>query len=73
MERSFINLTPLIPLSFEGEGEEVFKRGAPSLSISLNSIGVIRELLDNTFKKSSLPLVREGGQGDRLLNDLDGD
>jgi hypothetical protein len=50
MERSFINLTPLIPLS-------------------LNSIGVIRELLDNTFKKSSLPLVREGGQGDRLLSD----
>jgi len=45
-------LTPCIPLSFEGEGEE-FKGGgfAPSLSFTPPS------------------LTREGGQGDRLLND----
>jgi len=24
----FINLTPFIPLSFKGEGEEILKRGA---------------------------------------------
>jgi len=29
----FINLTPFIPLSFEGEGEEVFREGLrPSLT-----------------------------------------
>jgi hypothetical protein len=50
----FINLTPLIPLSLKGEGEKVFKRGTASLLLSLNFIGVIRELLDSTFKKFSL-------------------
>jgi hypothetical protein len=32
----FINLTPLIPLSFKEEGEEILERGfAPLLPISL--------------------------------------
>ena len=50
----FINLTPFIPLSFKGEGEEVLERGFAPLLPTL-----------------PLPLLREGGQGDRLLNDLD--
>ncbi len=50
----FINLTPFIPLSFKGEGEEVLERGEAPLLPTL-----------------PLPLIREGGQGDRLLNDLD--
>jgi hypothetical protein len=29
--RVFINLTPLIPLSFEGEGEETLERGEAPL------------------------------------------
>jgi len=49
----FINLTPLIPLSFEEEGEEILERGKAPLLPTL-----------------PLPLVREGGQGDRLLNIL---
>ena len=52
-QRLFIYLTPLIPLSFEGEGEEILERGEAPLLPSL-----------------PLPLVREGGQGDRLLNDF---
>jgi hypothetical protein len=51
--RVFINLTPLIPLSFKGEGEETLERGFAPLLLTL-----------------PLPLLREGGQGDRLLNDL---
>jgi hypothetical protein len=51
--RLFINLTPFIPLSTPGEGEEFLERGfAPLLPIL------------------PLPLLREGGWGDRLLNDL---
>jgi len=48
----FINLTPFIPLSFKGEGEEILERGFAPLLPTL-----------------PLPLLREGGQGDRLLND----
>jgi hypothetical protein len=51
--RLFINLTPFIPLSLKGEGEEILERGFAPLLLTL-----------------LLPLVREGGQGDRLLNDL---
>jgi len=29
--RSFIDLTPFVPLSFEGEGEEYYERGEASL------------------------------------------
>jgi hypothetical protein len=32
MSKLFINLTPLIPLSFKGEGEEVLERGLRPLS-----------------------------------------
>jgi hypothetical protein len=49
----FINLTPFIPLSFKGEGEEILERGEAPL-----------------FPMLPLPLLREGGQGDGLLNDL---
>jgi len=49
----FINLTPFVPLSFEGEGEETLERGFAPLLLTL-----------------PLPLIREGGQGDRLLNNL---
>jgi len=52
-QRIFIYLTPLIPLSFKGEGEEILERGEAPL-----------------LPKLPLPLIREGGQGDRLLNDL---
>jgi len=34
-QRLFANLTPLIPLSFEGEGERQKKRGFTSLGLSL--------------------------------------
>jgi len=55
--RVFTNLTPFIPLSFKGEGEEIYKEGFyPSLTY--------------TGALNSLPLLREGGQGDRLLNTL---
>jgi len=47
----FINLTPFIPLSFKGEGEEILERGEAPL-----------------FPMLPLPLLREGGQGDGLLN-----
>jgi len=39
--RLFINLTPLIPLSFEGEGESIYRRGASTPlkhPIKLNSL-----------------------------------
>jgi len=49
----FVNLTPLIPLSFEGEGKEILERGGAPLLPEL-----------------PLPLLREGGQGDRLPNNL---
>jgi len=32
----FIYLTPLIPLSFKGEGEVLYKRGSTSLRLSLS-------------------------------------
>jgi len=48
----FINLTPFIPLSLKGEGEETFERGFAPLKPTL-----------------PLPLLREGGQGDRLPNE----
>jgi hypothetical protein len=42
------NLTPFIPLSLKGEGEEILERGrSPPLLLSL-----------------PLPFIREGGQGD---------
>jgi len=47
------NLTPFIPLSFQGEGEEILERGFAPLLPTL-----------------PLPLLREGGQGDRLLNNF---
>ena len=53
LKRSFINLTPFIPLSLKGEGEEILERDEAPLLPTL-----------------PLPLVREGGQGDRLLNNL---
>jgi len=49
----FINLTPFIPLSLKGEGEEILERGFAPLLPTL-----------------PLPLTREGGQRDRLLNNL---
>jgi len=49
----FINLTPFIPLSLKGEGEEILERGFAPLLSTL-----------------PLPLIREGGQGDRLLNNF---
>jgi len=49
----FINLTPFVPLSFKGEGEETLERGFAPLLLTL-----------------PLPLIREGGQEDRLLNNL---
>jgi len=49
----FINLTPFIPLSLKGEGEEILERGFAPLLLTL-----------------PLPLLREGGQGDRLLNNI---
>jgi len=53
LSRLFVNLTPFIPLSFGGEGEEIVERGfAPLLPTPPH------------------PLIREGGQGDRLLNNL---
>jgi len=55
--RVFANLTSFIPLSFKGEGEEIYREGFhPSLTY--------------TGALNSLPLLREGGQGDRLLNNL---
>ena len=45
--------TRFVPLSFEGEGEEILERGEAPLLPTL-----------------PLPLSREGGQGDRLPNDL---
>ena len=51
--RLFVDLTPLIPLSLKGEGEEIEERGEAPLLPTL-----------------PLPLLREGGQGDRLLNNL---
>jgi len=51
--RLFINLTPLIPLSLRRRRRE--------------------EILERGFAPFlptlPLPLIREGGQGDRLLND----
>jgi len=47
----FIDLTPFIPLSLKGEGEETLERGESPLLPAL-----------------PLPLIREGGQGDRFLN-----
>jgi len=49
----FFDLTPLIPLSLKGEGEEIVERGEVPLLPTL-----------------PLPLSREGGQGDRLVNNL---
>jgi len=49
----FIDLTPFIPLSLKGEGEEILERGFAPL-----------------FSTPPLPLLREGGQGDGLLNNL---
>jgi len=45
----FIDLTPFVPLSLKGEGEETLERGEAPLLPTL-----------------SLPLLREGGQGDRF-------
>jgi len=50
----FTNLTPYIPLSFKGEGKEIYREGFhPSLTYT-----------------PPLPLLRERGQGDRLLDNL---
>ena len=53
LERLFINLTPLIPLSLKGEGEEILERDEVSLLPTL-----------------PLPLLREEGQEDGLLDSL---
>jgi hypothetical protein len=53
-DRVFTNLTPFIPLSFKGEGEEIYREGFhPSL----------------TYTPPSLAKGR-GSLGDRLLNNL---
>ena len=52
----FTNLTPYIPLSFKGEGDEIYREGFhPSLTY--------------TGALNSLPLLREGVR-DGLLNNL---
>ncbi len=56
MPRLFINLTPCIPLSFEGEGEDVLERGLRPLSY--------------LHPPSPVLNTGEGGQGDGLLNNL---
>jgi len=48
-----MNLTPFVPLSFQGEGEETLERGEAPL-----------------LPTRPLPLLREGGQGDRFPNNL---
>ena len=50
-----INLRQL--LSFKGEGEDIYREG-------------LRPSLTYTGALNPLPLLREGGQGDRLLNNL---
>jgi len=46
IKRLFIYLTPLIPLSFKGEGEDIKKRGEASLRlpsrISLKALDKVR-------------------------------
>jgi hypothetical protein len=53
--RLFLNLTPFIPLSFSRRGGRGFREGRSPLSN-----------LHSPFPY----LLREGGQGDRLVNDL---
>jgi hypothetical protein len=71
----FIDLTPLIPLSFQGEGEGVFREASPLF----NSPPVFPPPKGRDFRERGFapllttpphPLLREGGQGDRLLNNL---
>jgi len=39
VSKVFIYLTPCVPLSFKGEGEENKKRGFASLGLSLRVVG----------------------------------
>jgi len=65
------NLTPCIPLSLKGEGEEIFRRGTKSLLNSLNVFeasllplnqGCLRGALAPLFKYlSPFPLIRGRG------------
>jgi hypothetical protein len=73
--RLFIDLTPFIPLSLKGEGEIVFKRGANApLKHPIYFQREGEEILERgsapLLPTLPLPLLREGGQGDRLLNNL---
>jgi hypothetical protein len=51
---SYIDLTPFIPLSLQGEGEEILERGAQA----------------PLFYLRPLPFPREGGKGDRLESNI---
>jgi len=64
----FIDLTPCVPLSFKGEGEEILERGETPLFLnSALTFGVkIREARRGVspFEKHyPLPLAREGAGG----------
>jgi hypothetical protein len=61
----FINLTPFIPLSFSRRGGRVYKRGFASLWFSH---GASKRGVSPSSNFFPLPFLREGGQGDRLLN-----
>jgi len=58
-----------IPLSFKGEGEGIKKEASPLLD-SPYSYGVFKRGVSPSFQNLPLPLMREGGQGDRatILN-----
>ncbi len=68
---SLVILTPFIPLSFKGEGEEVWERGYASLRLTLLYSPQAPERVFERGKAPlsslPLPLIREGGQGDRFL------
>jgi hypothetical protein len=70
----FGNPIPFIPFPLiRGRGTIVFRRGISPFRLSL-LIGEGEETLERgeapLLPTIPLPLIREGGQGDRLLNDL---
>jgi len=60
----FIDLTPFVPLSLKGEGEEILERGSvplkPPILLSPKK-GELKRDFASLIKTVPLPLSREGG------------
>jgi hypothetical protein len=69
----FNDLTPFIPLSLKGEGEEILERGFAPLRhplLLLYRKGKPEGADAPSENTIPLPLIRKASQGDRLLNNL---